>query len=91
MGSPDALREDWPENDPEDHDDDTEPSWFPGHALPEHARSIGLTHHTQEGALLEFAGRLDGSRPAHRIMAWFLLVVFGLPVFFAVLRVILYF
>jgi hypothetical protein len=47
---------------------------------------MGLTHHVPEGALLDFAGKLDATKPWHRISAWALLVVFGLPVVFAVLR-----
>jgi hypothetical protein len=62
------------------------PSWFPGGHLPEDARRMGLTHHVGEGALLDFAGKLDGTKPLHRFTAWALLVVFGLPVVFALLR-----
>ena len=47
---------------------------------------MGLTHHTVEGALLDFGGRLDASKPWHRVTAWAMLVVFGMPVVFAVLR-----
>jgi hypothetical protein len=35
-----------------------------------------------EGALLDFAGRLDPRRPYHRAVAWVMLAVFGLPVVF---------
>jgi hypothetical protein len=49
---------------------------------------MGLTHHVPDGALLDFAGSLDGAKTRHRIAAWMLLVVFGLPVLFAVLRVV---
>ncbi len=69
-----------------DGDDDTPPYWFAGQHLPPHARGMGLTHHVPDGALLDFAGSLDSSKPRHRITAWALLVVFGLPVLFAVLR-----
>ncbi len=62
------------------------PSWFPGGHLPPDARRMGLSHHVPEGALLDFAGKLDATKPWHRISAWALLVVFGLPVVFAVLR-----
>lgn len=62
------------------------PAWFPGGQLPEDARRMGLTHHVGEGALLDFAGKLDGAKPLHRFTAWALLVVFGLPVVFAVMR-----
>ena len=80
----------------EGHDDpdsaiDSEPApppWFPGGHLPEDARRMGLTHHVGEGALLDFAGKLDGAKPLHRITAWALLVVFGLPVVFALLRLL---
>jgi hypothetical protein len=84
-----------PEHDPElgeeyDGDDpDLEPAWFPGGHLPEHARRMGLTHHVPEGALLDFAGKLDSSKPFHRLTAWVLLVVFGLPVVFYVMRLLL--
>ena len=40
-----------------------------------------------------FAGQAlpqDPAKPLHRWTAWFLLVVFGLPVVFAVVRVVLY-
>ena len=70
-------------------DDDAPPVWFPGEHLPEDARAMGLTHHVPDGALLDFAGNLDGTKPLHRITAWVLLVVFGMPVLFAVLRIVL--
>lgn len=67
-------------------DDDAPPVWFPGEHLPDDARRLGLTHHVPDGALLDFAGNLDGAKPLHRFTAWVLLVVFGLPVVFAVMR-----
>ena len=67
-------------------DEHAPPAWFPGGHLPEDARRMGLTHHVPDGALLDFAGKLDGSKPFHRITAWALLVVFGLPVVFAMMR-----
>ena len=67
-------------------DEDTPPSWFPGSHLPPHARGMGLTAHVPDGALLDFAGSLDGAKPLHRFTAWMMLVVFGLPVVFAVMR-----
>ena len=73
--------------DEDDHDDDTPPYWFAGHHLPDDARRIGLTHHVPDGAILDFAGRLDSSKPVHRLTAWVMLVVFGLPVVFALMRV----
>ncbi len=76
-----------PDDDPDDHDDDTEPAWFPGQHLPAHARAMGLSHQVPEGALLDFAGSLDGAKTLHRVTAWLLLVVFGLPVVFTVMRI----
>jgi hypothetical protein len=62
------------------------PYWFPGTRMPDEARRIGLTHHVPDGALLDFAGRLDPARPFHRAVAWVMLAVFGLPVVFYVIR-----
>ena len=69
-------------------DEGRPPAWFPGGHLPHDARRMGLTHHVPDGALLDFAGKLDGAKPYHRITAWALLVVFGLPVVFAILRLL---
>ncbi len=69
-------------------DEDTPPSWFPGGHLPPDAVRMGLTHHVPDGALLDFAGKLDATKPWHRMAAWMLLVVFGLPVVFAVMRLV---
>jgi hypothetical protein len=77
--------------DADDHDDATPPYWFAGEHLPEDARRMGLSHHVPDGALLDFAGRLDSAKPVHRLTAWVLLVVFALPVVFAAMRVFLYF
>ena len=76
------------EDDHADDDPDLAPAWFPGGHLPEHARRMGLTHHVPEGALLDFAGKLDSSKPFHRATAWVLLVVFGLPVVFYLMRLL---
>ncbi len=78
-------------SDAEYGDEDTPPSWFPGGHLPPEARRMGLTHHVPDGALLDFAGKLDSTKPLHRITAWVLLVVFGLPVVFYVIRLLLAF
>ncbi|MCY7396054.1 MAG: hypothetical protein LH468_07880 [Nocardioides sp.] len=67
-------------------DEHTPPSWFAGQHLPPDGRAMGLTAHVPDGALLDFAGSLDGAKPLHRFTAWFMLVVFGLPVVFAVMR-----
>ena len=70
-----------------DTDDDTPPYWFAGQHLPEDARRMGLNHTVPDGAILDFAGRLDSTKPLHRMTAWALLVIFGLPVVFAMMRV----
>jgi hypothetical protein len=57
--------------------------------MPEDAHRMGLTRHVPDGALLDFAGKLDSSQLRHRIVAWVMLVVFSLPVFFYVLRLVL--
>ncbi len=67
-------------------DEDAPPYWFPGQHLPDDARAMGLTHHVPDGALLDFAGSLDPNKPRHLITAWVMLLVFGLPVVLAVLR-----
>ena len=72
----------------EPDDSESPPYWFAGQHLPPDARRIGLTHHVPEGAILDFAGRLDATKTGHRIAAWGLLVIFGLPVVFAMLRVL---
>jgi hypothetical protein len=69
-------------------DDDTPPYWFTGQHLPQDASRLGLTHHVPDGALLDFAGSLDSTKFGHRVTAWALLVVFGLPVLFYVLRLV---
>ena len=78
----DPYAEDW-----SDPDDDLTPYWFAGHTLPPDASRIGLTHHVPEGAILDFAGRLDATKPGHRAAAWMLLLLFGLPVLVSLLRV----
>ena len=50
------------------------------------ARRLGLDRNTEEGALLAFTGSLRPDRPLHRIGAWILLVAFGLPSLFLLLR-----
>lgn len=87
MPGPDPDAREWYAEDPDDHDDDSEAAWFPGQHLPGHAKAMGLSHHVPEGALLDFAGSLDGAKALHRFTAWMLLVVFGLPVVFTVMRI----
>jgi hypothetical protein len=69
-------------------DDDAPPYWFPGAQMTDEARRIGLTHHVPDGALLDFAGRLDSNRPYHRAAAWVMLAVFGLPAVFQAIRLV---
>ena len=77
------------EREPEwDPDDEAVPAWFAGQHLPDDARRMGLTHHVPDGAILDFAGRLDPDKPWHRATAWAMLLVFGLPVVLAVMRVL---
>ena len=71
------------------HDDDSPPYWFAGNRMPEDSRRMGLTHHVPDGALLDFAGKLDSSRRSHRIAAWVMLVVFCMPVAGYVIRLVL--
>jgi hypothetical protein len=78
-------------DDPYDEDRDPddpalEPVWFGGQHLPAEARRMGLTHHVPDGAILDFAGSLDSTKPVHRATAWAMLVVFGLPVVLAAMR-----
>ena len=42
-------------------------------------RGRGLSRNTEEGALLAFSGSLRRTNPRHRVIAWVLLVSFGLP------------
>ena len=46
---------------------------------------MGLSRHTEEGAVLNFASSLDRGKPAHRMMAWILLVTFAAPVVYTLL------
>ena len=62
------------------------PYWFAGQHLPADARTMGLTHHVPDGALLDFAGSLDPSKRRHLLTAWVMLFVFGMPVVLAVVR-----
>ncbi|HET7689018.1 MAG TPA: hypothetical protein VFK41_01455 [Nocardioidaceae bacterium] len=44
------------------------------------ARRTGFDRNTEEGALLHFSGSLQRTNLRHRVVAWVLLVAFGLPV-----------
>ena len=50
------------------------------------ARRLGLDRNTEEGALLAFSSALRPDKPVHRVVAWMLLLAFGLPVAFALLH-----
>jgi hypothetical protein len=78
----------YPEEEFDDHDDDTPPYWSAGQHLPPDARAMGLTALVPDGAILDFAGSLDSSKLKHRITAWVMLGVFGLPVLLYVLRLV---
>ncbi|MCW2796287.1 hypothetical protein [Nocardioides sp.] len=79
----------YPEEEFDDHDDDTPPYWNAGQHLPQDARTMGLTAHVPDGALLDFAGALDATKLKHRVTAWVMLAVFGMPVLFYVLRLVI--
>ena len=85
-GASEWHSDDHGDDDEDDLLEDAPPVWFPGEHLPDHARRMGLTAHVPDGALLDFAGTLDSTKPLHRFTAWVMLVVFGLPVLFSVLR-----
>lgn len=78
----DRGRGGWPDEalgDP-GHSDEPEPHlWHLRLHMPDDQRRMGLDARTEEGALVEFASALDGRRPAHRLVAWVLLVTFGVP------------
>lgn len=52
---------------------------------PEEARRMGLSRHTEEGAVLAFASALDRAKPGHKMMAWILLVTFAAPALYTLL------
>ena len=64
----------------EDEEDDERSTWGPAAHLPPDALRMGLNRSVPDGALLDFAGSLDSAKPVHRITAWVMLVVFGMPV-----------
>lgn len=68
-------------------DEDGEVAWLPPQHLPDDARRLGLSPLVPDGAMLEFAGSLDGSKLSHRLVAWVLLAAFVLPVLMTFLRV----
>jgi hypothetical protein len=60
--------------------------WHQRPRMPEEHRRMGLDPRTEEGALVEFASSLDAARPAHRVVAWVLLVSFAVPAVLILLR-----
>jgi hypothetical protein len=52
---------------------------------PEEANRMGLSRHTEEGAVLYFASSLDRGKPGHRMMAWILLITFAAPALYTLL------
>lgn len=70
--------------------DDEDPPVVPAvNGIPAEARRMGLTRHTEEGALLDFAGSLNATKPSHRMMAWLMLLVFTAPAAFLLFVVLL--
>ncbi len=62
------------------HSETLEPHlWHTRLRMPAEHRRMGLDARTEEGALVEFASSLDSTRPAHRAVAWLLLLVFAVP------------
>jgi len=62
--------------------------WAPAEHLPADARRMGLNRLVPDGALLELAGSLDGSKRSHRVVAWVLLVVMVAPVLLTVANIL---
>jgi hypothetical protein len=52
---------------------------------PDEAKRMGLSRHTEEGAVLYFASSLDREKPGHRMIAWVLLVTFAAPALYTLL------
>ena len=55
---------------------------------PEEARKMGLSRHTEEGAVLYFASSLSRDKPRHRMIAWILLITFAAPAVYMLLLVL---
>ena len=49
---------------------------------------MGLSRHTEEGAVLQFASSLDGAKPGHKMMAWILLITFASPALYTALTLL---
>ena len=55
---------------------------------PAEAKRMGLSRHTEEGAVLYFASSLDRGKPQHRMIAWILLITFAAPAIYMLLIVL---
>ncbi|HWJ08685.1 MAG TPA: hypothetical protein VNS46_04870 [Nocardioides sp.] len=69
-----------------DPEDDEPTQWPADEHIPADARRMGLSSLVPDGAMLEFAGALDGSKASHRLVAWVLLAAFVMPVLLTFLR-----
>jgi hypothetical protein len=56
---------------------------------PDEAKRMGLSRHTEGGAVLQFASSLDGAKPGHKMMAWILLITFASPALYTALILLL--
>lgn len=52
--------------------------------IPSDAQRMGFDRNTEEGALLAMAGSLSSAKPAHKLVAWMLVVAFALPLLLTV-------
>jgi hypothetical protein len=79
MHDPDRL-------DDADDADDAVPTLAPAHnGVPPEVGRMGLSRHTDEGALIEFASSLDSAKPSHKFIAWLMLLAFVAPALLALL------
>lgn len=70
-------------------DEDRAPDLAPAvRGVPAEVQRMGLSRHTEEGALVEFASALDGTKPSHRFIAWLMLFAFVAPAVLALLAAI---
>ena len=69
-------------------DDDEPQPWSPDGHIPTDARRMGLNANVPDGAMLEFAGALDGTKLSHRVVAWVLLAAFLTPVLLTLLSLL---
>lgn len=81
-------RSDWDDPDRVEEAAAGELPWEVERALPSDARRMGLSPNVPDGAMLQFAGSLSSTKLSHRIVAWILLVTFGMPVLLMLLRLL---